>query len=88
MGSAQHVVGKSIQSSFNAAQMQGSQNSNIRFTHYLHSSFYSILLKEVFYYTICCWAFLTDMQKKPCTVSAPLTPGPDGAEQMAWHRQL
>lgn len=40
----------------------------IKFTCYLYMSFYSILLKQLFYYTNCCQTSLISIQKDPCVV--------------------
>ena len=47
---------------------------DISFTCYVYASSYSILLKQLFYETICCWTFLIGIQEEPCTVSLPLAP--------------
>lgn len=44
-------------------------------THYLYPSFYSILLKWLFYLANCCWAFLWRSRKSPA-LSLPLSHPP------------
>ena len=52
---------------------------DVRITHYLYSSFYSITLKQLFYSAICCQAFLIEIKEEHCTISLLFPPHPSAA---------
>jgi len=72
-------MGKLIWSSSDTARMQGVQHLKGQI-YLLFSSFYSILLKQLFCYSICCWAFLLRLRENFSWSLSHLTSFP-GAEQ-------